>query len=106
MRKLPSKQALHEIDACRDLVSVHLASRHRGHRHTGSRRPCIVDSHELVRNQLLMASCEALLRSGMACRSAALTDAAFCSHHATLVQEIGEERVRSGDHRDDEASSE
>ena len=46
----------------------------------------------------LMASCEALLRSGTACRSAALTDSAFCSHHATLVEEIGEERVRSGDH--------
>jgi hypothetical protein len=42
--------------------------------------------------------CEALLRSGTACRSAALTDSAFCSHHATLVAEIGEERVRSGDH--------
>jgi hypothetical protein len=45
-----------------------------------------------------MASCEALLRSGTVCRSAALTDSAFCSHHATLVEEIGEERVRSGDH--------
>ncbi len=45
-----------------------------------------------------MASCEALLRSGTACRSAALTDSAFCSHHATLVEEFGEERVRSGDH--------
>ena len=39
--------------------------------------------------------CEALLRSGTACRSAALTDSAFCSHHATLVEEIGEERVRA-----------
>src|SRR5688500_8298373 len=43
-----------------------------------------------------MASCEALLRSGMGCRSAAVTDSAFCSHHAALVAEIGEERVRSG----------
>jgi len=42
--------------------------------------------------------CAALLRSGGACRSAALTDSAFCSHHATLVAQIGEERVRSGDH--------
>jgi hypothetical protein len=42
--------------------------------------------------------CEALLRSGAACRSAALTDSAFCSHHAAMVEEIGEERVRSGDH--------
>jgi hypothetical protein len=45
-----------------------------------------------------MASCEALLRSGTACRSAAVTDSAFCSHHAALVEEIGEERVRNGDH--------
>ena len=52
-----------------------------------------------VRNHLLMASCEALLRSGTACRSAALTDSAFCSHHAALVEEIGEERVESGDLR-------
>ena len=51
-----------------------------------------------MRNHLHMASCEALLRSGTACRSAALTDSAFCSHHANLVEEIGEERVRSGDH--------
>jgi hypothetical protein len=51
-----------------------------------------------VRNHPLMASCEALLRSGTACRSAALTDLAFCSHHASLVEEIGEERVRNGDH--------
>jgi hypothetical protein len=42
--------------------------------------------------------CGALLRSGAACRSAALTDSAFCSHHTTLVAEFGEERVRSGDH--------
>jgi hypothetical protein len=58
----------------------------------------IVDSHERLRNHLLMASCEALLRSGTACRSAAVADSAFCSHHATLVEEIGEERVRSGDY--------
>src|SRR4029453_6211831 len=51
-----------------------------------------------VRNHLLMASCEALLRSGTACRSAAVSDSAFCSHHATLVAQIGEDRVRSGDH--------
>ena len=44
------------------------------------------------------AQCEALLRSGTQCRSAALTGEAFCSHHATLVEEIGEEQVRSGDH--------
>jgi hypothetical protein len=44
------------------------------------------------------ARCEALLRSGTQCRSAAVTNSAFCSHHATLVEEIGEERVRSGDH--------
>jgi hypothetical protein len=47
---------------------------------------------------MAFAQCEALLRSGTACRSAALTDSAFCSHHATLVEEIGEERVRNGDH--------
>jgi hypothetical protein len=57
-----------------------------------------VDTDSDVRNHLLMASCEALLRSGTACRSAAVSDSAFCSHHATLVEEIGEERVRSGDH--------
>jgi hypothetical protein len=59
-----------------------------------------VDSLWRLRNHLLMAfvQCEALLRSGTACRSAAVTDSAFCSHHATLVEEIGEERVRSGDH--------
>jgi hypothetical protein len=44
------------------------------------------------------AQCEALLRSGTACRSAAVADSAFCSHHASLVEEIGEERVRIGDH--------
>ncbi len=44
-----------------------------------------------------MAPCEALLRSGTACRSAAVTDSAFCSHHAALVEEIGEQRVRAGD---------
>ena len=47
---------------------------------------------------MAFVQCEALLRSGTACRSAAVTDSAFCSHHATLVEEIGEERVRSGDH--------
>jgi hypothetical protein len=44
------------------------------------------------------AQCEALLRSGTQCRSVAVTDSAFCSHHAALVEEIGEERVRGGDH--------
>jgi hypothetical protein len=58
----------------------------------------VVDSLSWMRNHLLMASCEALLRSGTACRSAAVTDSAFCSHHASLIEEIGEERVRSGDH--------
>ena len=60
----------------------------------------VVDTDSGVRNHVLMpfAQCEALLHSGTACRSAAVTDSAFCSHHATLVEEIGEERVRSGDH--------
>ena len=46
---------------------------------------------------MAFVQCEALLRSGTACRSAALTDSAFCSHHATLAEEIGEQRVRAGD---------
>jgi hypothetical protein len=60
----------------------------------------VVDSLWRFGNHLLMAfvPCEALLRSGTACRSAAVADSAYCSHHATLVTEIGEERVRSGDH--------
>jgi hypothetical protein len=44
------------------------------------------------------ARCEALLRSGTPCRSAAVTDSAFCAHHFDLVEEVGEDRVRSGDH--------
>ena len=47
---------------------------------------------------MAFATCEALLRSGTQCRSAAMTDTTFCSHYAGLVEEIGEERVRSGDH--------
>ena len=45
-----------------------------------------------------MAPCEALLRDGSPCRSAALTDEPFCSSHAGLAGEIGEERVRNGEH--------
>jgi hypothetical protein len=47
---------------------------------------------------MAFVQCEALLRSGSACRSAAVTGSAFCSHHATMVEEIGEQRVRNGDH--------
>jgi hypothetical protein len=47
---------------------------------------------------MAFAQCEALLRSGTKCRSAALTDSSFCSHHSALVEQIGEVRVRSGDH--------
>jgi hypothetical protein len=59
-----------------------------------------MDSGSRVRNHLLMpfAQCAALVRSGSKCRSAAVTGSPFCSHHAGLVKEIGEERVRSGDH--------
>jgi hypothetical protein len=59
-----------------------------------------VDSHERVRNHLLMpfVQCAGRLRSGERCRSAALTDSCFCSHHSTLADEVGEKRVRSGDH--------
>jgi hypothetical protein len=46
---------------------------------------------------MAFAQCEALLRSGTQCHSAALTDSSFCSHHSALTEEIGEERVRSGD---------
>lgn len=42
--------------------------------------------------------CEAVLRDGSGCRSAAVTGSSFCSPHAALAKEIGEERVRSGDH--------
>jgi hypothetical protein len=58
-----------------------------------------VDREPVIRNHLLMAfaQCEALLRSGTQCHSAALTDSSFCSHHASLAVEVGEERVRSGD---------
>jgi len=42
--------------------------------------------------------CAGRLRSGERCRSAALTDSCFCSHHSTLADEVGEKRVRSGDH--------
>ena len=47
---------------------------------------------------MVFAQCEALLRSGTLCRSAAVTGSPFCSSHTTLVEEIGEQRVRSGDH--------
>ena len=59
-----------------------------------------VDSRCRVRNHLLMpfAQCEALLRSGTACRSAALSGSPFCSHHLALAEDIGQERVRCGDH--------
>jgi hypothetical protein len=43
------------------------------------------------------AQCEALLRSGAPCRSAALTGEPFCSHHVRLIEQFGEERVRAGD---------
>ena len=42
--------------------------------------------------------CEALLRGGTPCRSAAVTGSLFCSSHTDLAREIGGERVRSGDH--------
>ena len=53
-----------------------------------------------MRNHLLMAfaQCEALLRDGTVCRSAAVTGFSFCSSHVALVEQIGEVRVRSGDH--------
>lgn len=59
-----------------------------------------MDSREAVRNHLLMpfVQCAGHLRSGERCRSAALTDSAFCSHHAALVEDVGEMRVRAGDH--------
>ena len=47
---------------------------------------------------MAFAPCEAVLRDGSQCRSATRTDSDFCAHHADLVEEIGEERVRSGDH--------
>jgi hypothetical protein len=67
---------------------------------TAGSRYEIVDRPSLLRDHphMAFAQCEALLRSGAPCRSAALTDSPFCSHHATLAEEIGDERVRRGDH--------
>jgi hypothetical protein len=59
-----------------------------------------MDTRHRVRDHLLMpfAPCEAVLRDGSPCRSAAVTGSPFCSSHADLAHEIGHERVRCGDH--------